>query len=139
VCLNVYISSSRELPQIQWDEKTPSFYLLKEEDNKTLGMLAPILGDKLIYQAFSFMGCSCGLSYGEWSMSNLEENHEQRQKDVQSFIQYLNFHKENNTLEVFCTWWYDFPDHYYSKPFILSDQIGKMEFDLEEMVILKVI
>lgn len=137
MCQNIYISSKRELPEIEWDENSTGFYIKKVNHPGTLEMLKPILHSEFIYEALSHMGCSCGLCYAEWSRKDEKENHSKRVKDVRDFANYLDIHKQGNKLQIFSTGWVDFPDVYEQKEFKTSD-INQNEFDIDEMVILDV-
>lgn len=138
MCQNIYISSKKELPEIAWDEDSPGFYIKQVNHQGTLEMLKPILHADFIYEALSHMGCSCGLCYAEWSKENEKENHAQRVKDVRDFANYLDFHKQDNKLQIFSSMWDEFPDKYEEKDFKTSD-INQNEFYIEEMVILTVL
>lgn len=133
MCQSIYISSQRELPEIPWNKKSPGFYIIKVDHAGTLEMLQPILPADFIYEALSFMGCSCGLTYGEGL-----ENHEERVKNVGDFANYLDTYKQDNELLIFSTMWNEFPDEYEHKDFSTSD-IHPDEFYMEEMVILTVV
>jgi hypothetical protein len=121
------------LPEIRWNEDSPGFYVIKVDHLGTLEMLQPILPADFIYEALSFMGCSCGLAYGEGL-----ENPAQRVKDVRDFADYLDTHKQENELLIFSTMWNEFPDDYEHKDFKISS-IDSDEFYMEEMVILTVV
>lgn len=137
MCQNIYIASNRELPEIPWNENSPGFYVLEVNQEGILKMLRPILKEKKFYEALSFMGCACGLSYGDWSREDEREDHEQRMKDVQGFLKYLRDQSIGNELRVFSTSWDEFPDSYESKDWVLSTMVGD-EFEVEELTIFSV-
>lgn len=136
VCQQIYISSKKELPEIPWNEASPGFYLIKVERQETLNMLKPILNSAFIYEALSHMGCSCGLCYAESFKE--EDNYPQRVQDVQDFANYLETHKRENRLQLFTSLWDEFHDSYPQKEFRTSE-IDKIEFYLDEMVVLNVV
>ena len=111
---------------------------MKVDDEGIIKMLNPILPSENIYEALSFMGCSCGLCYAEWSRNDKNENHAQRLKDVQDFANYLDTHKLNNEIRIFSTMWEEFPDKYEQRDFKTSE-IKPDEFYMDEMIILKVV
>lgn len=138
MCLNIYISAKKEIPEIKWSDESPGFYLTKVDDSNVLSFLDSILTKGFVYEAGSHIGCSCGFSYDEWTKNTIEENHIQRMKDVADFSKYIEEQKTGNRLQIFCTMWNEFPDYYESKELSLKT-IDQNEFDFEEMVILKVI
>lgn len=137
MCLNIYISSKKELPVIPWNENSPGFYIMRVDNTGILEMLNPILHSDFIYEALSHMGCSCGLCYADWSIKDKNENHVQRVKDVQDFANYIDTYKKDNEIQIFCTMWEEFPDKYEHKKFKTSD-IKTDEFYIDEMVIMTV-
>ncbi len=136
MCQAIYISSQRELPEINFYKEKPGFYIHKTEHEGTLRMLKPILKGKFIYEALSHMGCSCGLFYDE-SFKN-DESFEQRKKDVMDFAEFLDTHKKENNLQLFSTEWVEFPASYHVSEFRTS-KIDQNEFEIEEMTILTVV
>ena len=134
MCQCIYLSSEKELPEINWNKNAPGFYLEKETDEGILKMIQPLLKYKNIYSAFSFMGCACGLSYGDWTKN---DNHEQRKLDVKNFISFLNHNKSENNLELFSTSWYEFPDEYKRAIFTLNNP-NEEEFELQELVVFRI-
>jgi hypothetical protein len=138
VCQNIYISSQKELPEVTWNEQSPGFCFIKVTHKGELKMLNPILNSQYIYEAISHMGCSCGLSYGDWSLKDQREDHKQRVKDVMDLKDYLELHKNGNTIQIFSTMWDKFPDQYDEKEFKTSAISGE-EFEFDEMVILNVV
>lgn len=137
MCTKVYLASEKEIPEIKWNEESPGFYL-DRVDPKVYDDLTGILNLRFIYELGSHMGCSCGLSYGEWSLNDKEDKHDQRVKDVSDFANYLSTHMHQNRLQIFCTEWDDVQGHYDEKDFRLSG-ISKEEFDFEDDVVLNVV
>ena len=48
-----------------------------------------------VYEVGSFMGCSCGLMFGEFSKNDPTENHEQRKANVGEFREILHRNSAN--------------------------------------------
>ena len=136
MCQNVYIASNVELPLVAADSLNPGFNTEMVNHEGVIGMLNPILNCKHYYETFSFMGCSCGLSYGDWSRNDVQEEHDKRVQDVRQFVDYLKEHS-NNELSLFTSMWMVFPDSYPTTDFVLND-LDLRSFDIEEMVIFKV-
>jgi hypothetical protein len=59
MCLAVYLSSDKCLPDIPWNEKSPAFYL--EPVAKSLGVRKQFLYE-YVYYAGTHEGCGCGFS-----------------------------------------------------------------------------
>ena len=137
MCLDVYIGSNKYLPVISWNEADPGFCVRETLEEEVLGALSPILKKDFIYNIGSFMGCSCGFSYGHWSKNNEKENHSARVRDTFALVHYLQSHLEDNELILFGTWWDDFPEEYPMETFSLST-INEEEFDFAEETILVV-
>jgi hypothetical protein len=134
MCQCIYLSSEKELPEVPWNENAPGFYLMKETDEGILKMIQPLLKHDNIYSALSFMGCACGLNYGDWTKN---DHHSQRKQDVKNFISFLNHHKSDNNMELFSTSWHEFPDEYEKGIFTLNEP-NEEEFELQELVVFSV-
>ena len=137
MCLDVYIGSNKRLPVIAWNETAPGFYIRETIKEEVLAALSPILKKNFIYNIGSYMGCSCGFSYGDWSRNNEKENHYARVRDTFALIHYLQSNLSDNELIVFGTWWTDFPEEYPVETFSLS-HVKEEEFDFIENTILVV-
>ena len=135
MCQNIYISSNKELPEIDWDENSPGFYIKKVDNPDLIKSLKEITESEFFYEALSHMGCSCGLCYAEWLN---EDNPKQRRQDVRKFAEYIDANKKNNLVKIFSTDWTEFPDEYPKKEFKTSE-IGEEEFYVEELVLLTVV
>lgn len=107
-------------------------------DSKVYHDLNNILKFGFIYELGSHMGCACGLGYGEWSLMDKGEKHQDRVKDVSSMANYLSANMLQNRLRLFCTEWDDVRENYDEKEFPLSN-ISKEEFEFDEDVILNVV
>lgn len=137
MCLNVIVASKIPLSIIKDNKNYSGFYIERIIDQNTINSIHPILKSSFYYQVGSFMGCSCGLSFGKWSQASPNENHTQRKKDVMGFHNYLAEHAKNNQLKLFCTWWdHDF-DSYKSIPYDPSS-VSEIEFDFPENIILEI-
>jgi hypothetical protein len=136
MCLNIFIGSEKELPVVPWNEENPGFCLDKLSDEKFIEIIAPILNSNYYYDVGSFMGCSCGFSFGKWSKET-NDNHEQRIANIQEFKEYLSKYLTDNIIKLFCTYWESFPEIYPIMTFMVSSLISD-EFDFEEDVILLV-
>lgn len=135
MCQNIYVSSNKELPEIKWNESSPGFYIEKVTNPDLIKSLKEIMKSEFFYEAFSHMGCSCGLCYADWLS---EDNPIQRRSDVRDFAEYVDHHKKNNLVKIFSTDWSKFPDEYSKKEFKTSE-IGEEEFYVEELVLLTVV
>lgn len=107
-------------------------------DSKVYHDLNTIMKFGFIYELGSHMGCACGLGYGEWSLEDKREKHQQRVKDVSNMANYLSANMHQNRLRLFCTEWDDVHENYEKKQFVLNN-ISKEEFEFEEDVILNVV
>ena len=136
MCLSVFVGSNFQLPLVPWNEQAPGFHLNEATDKPSVSV-KKILKTPYLYEAGSHMGCACGFAYGDWSRHSKTEQHAQRVKDVRDFAAYLNDHKRDNALVLFCTWWERFPDGYESLEFN-AQAIDDEEFDFEEDMILMV-
>ncbi len=132
MCLQIYIGSEKQLPTIPWNEEAPGLSILELSDDGYLEMVKPILQSNFYYDVGSFMGCTCGLMYGEWLKD--DKNYEQRVQNATDFLNYLRQHSLNNTLKVFGTYWNVFPETYPIESFVVDGTIPE-EFDLQEEVI----
>ena len=137
MCGTLLLSSQRPLPTISWNEDDPSFYILEITEQKILGMIRPIVSGRFYYEAFSAMGCSCGLSFSEDDKYDPYEDYEQRVKDVHDLATYLDVHKVNNDLRLFCSDWSAFLDLYPRRTFSTAE-MRATAFYFEERVILEV-
>jgi len=138
MCIEIYISSKRELPTIPWNQESPGFYVCKVKNQGVLSMLKPIFNTEFVYEALSHMGCSCGLSYQALYREDKNENFVQRQQDVENFANYLDTHKQENNLQIFSSEWNTFLDIYPQKEFRISE-MSQTEFEIEELVIPNVV
>jgi len=77
MCLNIFVGSEKKLPIIPWNEENLGFCLDELSDEKVMEMIVPILNSNFYYDVGSFMGYSCGFSFGKWSKET-NDNHEQR-------------------------------------------------------------
>jgi len=137
MCLNIYIASEKELPLIPWNEEQPGLCIDAVTDPKEINRIELALHAKHYYDAGSFMGCACGFSYGKWS-EETNDNHELRIKDIRDLKKYLQQHSDGNFLQLFCTWWHDFPEVYPTAEFPLSEPEPEA-FDFEEDIVLTVV
>jgi len=64
MCLDIYIACDYPLPEVKRNDEKPSFYTWLEDSTTVISFLNPILKTTYIYKVGSFMGCSCGLMYG---------------------------------------------------------------------------
>lgn len=135
-CVNIYVTSEKGLPEVSWNEKKPGFYFQKIVEKNILEMLEPIVKAPFIYEALSFMGCSCGLFYGDWT--KLEMDNSERKSNVQDFMAFLEKHKTENKLQLFSTQWTDFLAEYPQKTFYI-EQFSFDEFDPEELVVYQIV
>lgn len=132
MCLIVYIGSQNQLPLIQENE----FYLREEHDaDKGYTFVKNLLSSNFLYTVGSFLGCSCGFSYGAWS--EIENDHLKRIKSVTNFMNYLRSNLKDNKINLFCTEWTQFLDTYDVKDFNLNS-VNKREFEFEEDIILNI-
>jgi len=65
MCKAIYILLKNELSKVKWNDDSPNFHVIKVEHQGTLETLGLFLDFNYVYEALSFMGCSCGLSYSE--------------------------------------------------------------------------
>lgn len=131
MCLDIYIACDNRLPEVKWNPEEPSFYTTLEDSEPILSFLNPILKTAYVYKVGSFMGCSCGLMYG----NGLEKHHLRKQNTAQ-FIHYLRYWVAKYKLQLFCTEWTSFPNYYEKKDYY--PMLPKEAFELEEDVILSV-
>lgn len=137
MCLNIFIGSDKELPIIKWLDESPAFYVYEvTEKDSEFKVIQEVIGTSRIYSFGSFMGCSCGLSYGDWSKEDKAEDHESRVLDVERMKDYLTFNRDNNLL-IFATWW-DFDNTNVKKVDFVLNQIDQGEFEFKEETILLV-
>jgi hypothetical protein len=102
MCINIYLGSDSPLPAIPWDEADPGFHLQPVEVPAVLGTLRDMgFSFPHILQAGSFLGCACGLSFGDWSCENPEEEHARRVRDVAALFGYLAVHRRRQHITVF--------------------------------------
>ncbi len=134
MCIEVLIGAINELPIVEWDEANPGFYLSKVSGNNLPKAANASMKSIHYYEAGSFMGCSCGFSYGDWSKN---DNHHLRVTDVKKLMRYLADNFNGNNLKLFCPSWENFPDEYEEKAFNINT-IDENEFYFEEDVILKI-
>lgn len=132
MCLDIYIACDSPLTEVKWNEKEPNFYTVLEDSENILSFLNPILKTAYVYKVGSFMGCSCGLMYG-----NGLKKHNLRKQNTERFINYLKEWSSKYKLQLFCTEWTVFPDSYQEKQYYPS--LPKESFELEEDVILNVL
>jgi len=133
MCTSVFIGSNKELKAVSYNG---GFHTSPAEEN-ILQMVVHVLKSNYIYEAGSFMGCACGLSYDETMINNPEENYFQRKKDVNDFIQYLKEHTSDNSLKLFCTDFTEFKESYDESDFNL-ESLAENAFDLDELVVYNV-
>jgi len=137
MCMCVYIGSMNKLPIVEWNDATPGFSLAEISGKNLPEVAAVSMKSNYYYEAYSFMGCACGFSYGEWSRKDKDEEHHLRVRDVEEFMRYLSDNFNDNSLKLFCTSWDIFPEEYEEKDFRII-AIDENEFDFEENVILKI-
>lgn len=133
MCTDIYLGSKKELEPVIWNEKNPGFYTTIVKNKETINFLDNILHLKFYYELGSHMGCSCGLSYGDWSRNDIDENHESRVNDVNSLFEYLR-KMPNNVLKIFCTTWEDNVDNISTTKLDLNKR-NLSEFDFEKNII----
>jgi hypothetical protein len=132
MCLDIYIACDKPLPEVKWNPENPNFYTVEEDSAAILSFLNPILKTAHVYKVGSFMGCSCGLMYGDGL-----KKHTLRKQNTENFINYLQQWSSKYKLQLFCTEWTYFPDSYEKKDY--SPILPKEVFELEEDVILTVV
>lgn len=137
MCSILYLSSQKQLQTVKWDKEDPGFHIDSLSDEDQLNMIRPFLKGNYFYEIGSHMGCSCGLSYGKWSMHDEDENHSLRVKDVSDLKAYLLDNLNDNQLFLFNTLWEDVRTQYHTKEFDLN-KISELEFEIEEDVILRI-
>lgn len=135
MCASIYIGSEKELPIIPWSSENPGFYLSKLSDENVVEMVSPILNSNYYYDVGSFMGCSCGFIFGDWSKET-NDNHEQRISNTQDFRDYLRKYLTNNTIKLFCTYWEVFPENYPVTIFAVTSPISNQFDFLEDTILL---
>lgn len=131
MCTEVFIGSETELPIVN---NYNGFYTWIAEENM-LQMVMPVLKSKYIYQAGSFMGCACGLSYNETFINNPEENYLQRKKDVNDFINFLKANSLNNNIKLFCSDFTEFKESYDESDFYLERLQENDAFSLDDLIV----
>lgn len=135
MCLSIYIGSEKQLPVVPWNDDNPGFCTYELSDERELEMIQPILQSNFYYDVGSFMGCTCGLLYGEWLRD--DKNYEQRVQNATAFLNFLKKHSSNNSLKIFGTYWNVFPETYPTETFVVDGSIPD-EFDLPEEIIFHV-
>ena len=137
MCLSIYFSSHQPLARLSMNPSEPQLWVNPVQSEGVREILSGILSGKHLYEVGSFMGCSCGLAYGDWSVNKLEENHQKRRKDVGLFFDYLKEAATQNELEVFGTMWEVFPPSFPTQDFEIPFQLPN-SFELPEEIILKI-
>ena len=90
MCSQVIIGSNVPLPTIRWDDEKPSLHISEEIEENILEAAVKGMDSKYFYSVGSFLGCSCGLSFGKWSIDDPNEEHSNRVRDVEYFMKLFN-------------------------------------------------
>ena len=136
MCTDIYLGTNKKIPLANFNSEEPGFYSVELNDPKTIEFVNNILNQKYYYEVGSFMGCTCGLAFGDWSKQSKNEDHQKRLNDVKSFFEYLKQNR-NSDIKIFATMWEEFPEKYPTKTFDI-DNFPKNEFYPTEYTILKI-
>lgn len=132
MCIDTFVGSHKPLPVIEFDKENPSFYI-KEVDDVENSLAKKILKLSNIYFVGSFMGCSCGLSYGTWTEE--EADHQNRIVDVKKMLTYLIDNSKDSILKLLYLDYDDLDRETKTKLFDPHEHLNAEEFDLESNVI----
>jgi hypothetical protein len=72
MCLAVYIAADQPLPEIDWDEHHPAFYIRRIQPSEL--SVRKHFTKPHIYSAGAHEGCGCGFSYGLLRLNGIEED-----------------------------------------------------------------
>lgn len=133
MCLAVYIASNHELPEIEWDESDPGFYV-EIIDGRESKMDKHLKLPNVAY-AGSNQGCGCGfLKPIDVPEALLEPDElEESQANYDALASYMeNLLKSGACCEIYACWEGDerHPSEFKSR--ITTDELASKEFVLEE-------
>lgn len=136
--MEIIIGSNNELPEIPPNDDDLKFYIRKLTGDNLYDIYKKALNCNFYYEPLSFMGCGCGLCYGDWSKNNPNEEHDKRVNDIKSLINYLRNNIEKNDIKIIAFNYDDLPDKFDRGKFNINN-VNDNEFDWEENVIMQVV
>lgn len=134
--MDIIIGSKKELPEII--SNNDEFNIMRLTGESLVDIYQQVLKSNYYYKPYSFMGCTCGFCYGDWSKNDPDEEHAMRIKDVENLMHYLRNSLDNNEIKIIVFDYDNYPDNFDSKKFNINN-INENEFDWDENVILSVV
>lgn len=135
MCIDTFLGSHNPLPVITFDEDNPTFYTQPIDDEEN-SIAKKYLGSNNVYFVGSFMGCSCGLSFGNWS---LDDEHMARIRDVNLLLNYLITYSKQNVLKLLYLDYDSIEATLPEKEFNPRNYLNVAEFDLQSNIIYLVV
>jgi hypothetical protein len=96
------------------------------------------LGVKRTYEIGSFLGCSCGFSFGTWSKNDPTEEHEKRRANAKALKDFLLKYSAKVTgIVTFFKYTYAKPEEFPKVKFPIG-LLEAAEFDFEDDVVYEI-
>lgn len=111
MCTNIYVGANKKLPVVIYENERPGFHIIELKEQKQKEFINKILNQKYYYEVGSFMGCTCGLAFGDELKESEPDHYQKRINDVATFFNYLKKHR-NSDIKIFVTMWEEFPNGY---------------------------
>jgi hypothetical protein len=105
MCTEIYLTSDRSLPLIEWDENDPGFAVLDNLEQTRKEFVRRFLSEPYIYKVYSYMGCGCGFAFDEHIKASDAEAYEANIKDVKELFSYLRAQAHHANIRLFVWDW----------------------------------
>ena len=87
MCIEIYLGLKSNATDLTVADSHAGFWSRKLAPGPR--RVRALLELETVYEVGSFMGCTCGLSFGPWSEQNPEEEHDKRLENVREFANLL--------------------------------------------------
>ena len=131
MCMEIVIGTNKDIELVTQNE-FDALHIFHD----TEPFYREILGTENAFKVTdTFMGCGCGLSYGQWSKEDPRENHGERVKAVHALKHFL-LDNQNHIKEILTLYHYQFDSREkFPKSILKLTEFDKDEFALDEDII----